>query len=251
MNITAYLIDDEAHARRELRYLLEQIGNVTIVGEAAEPALALQGICETKPQLLFLDIHLPDLNGIELSRVIRDMQYNPLIVFATAYEQFALDAFNVEAFDYILKPFTQERVSRTVQKARMFLGTKPVEPATAESSDDKSDSRRVLVYRNGKMIPILPENIVFISSTDGRTLVYTAEETYTSKRTLNILEEALKKFSFLRVHRTTLINLNCIVEIIPWFSGSYKLVMNDRRSSEVLVSRYNAKDFKKRLILNP
>jgi len=255
MTITAFIIDDEAPARRELRYLLEQVGDVAILGEASNPSQGLQGIRETRPQLVFLDIQLPGLNGIELAQVIRELPDRPQVVFATAFEQFAVQAFNVDAFDYILKPFTLERVAKSIHKAVSTLGVqarvqKPVAVPESPHGPDKLDIKRVLVHRGGKMIPIPPESIVFIRATEGEAQIHTADGLFTSKSTLNTLESVLGPYSFVRVHRNSLVNLNCIVEIIPWFNGSCKLIMNDSCNSEVLVSRYNAKDLKQRLILS-
>ncbi|KAB0665413.1 response regulator [Oryzomonas japonica] len=255
MTITVFIIDDEAPARRELRYLLEQVGDVDVLGEASNPSQGLQGIRETKPQLVFLDIQLPGLSGIELAQVIRELPDKPLVVFATAFEQFAVQAFNVDAFDYILKPFTLERVAKSIHKAGKALDTqvkarKPLAPQEIAHSPEKPDIKRIIVHKGGKMIPVPPESIVFIRATEGEALVHTTDGVFTSKSTLNTLENVLEPYSFVRVHRNSLVNLNCIIEIIPWFNGSCKLVMNDNGGSEVLVSRYNAKDLKQRLILS-
>lgn len=255
MTISVFIIDDEAPARRELRYLLEQVGDVVILGEASNPSQGLHGIRETRPQLVFLDIQLPGLNGIELAQIIRELPGKPLIIFATAFERFAVQAFNVEAFDYILKPFTLERVVKSIHKAGTVLRSHVMEKAILNIQDMqhgpyKSDIKRVLVHKGDKMIPIAPESIVFIRATEGETEVHTADGIFTSKSTLNTLESVLEPYFFVRVHRNSLINLNGIIEIIPWSNGSCKLVMNDRAGSEVLVSRYNAKELKQRLILS-
>ena len=255
MTISVFIIDDEAPTRRELRYLLEQVGEVDVLGEASTPSQGLQGIRETKPQLVFLDIQMPGLSGIELAQIVIEMPDKPLIVFATAFEQFAVQAFNLEAFDYILKPFTLERVAKSIQKAGKALRSSMEGKALFGIHDvphgpDKSDTKRVLVHKGDKMIPVAPESIVFIRALDKEAEVHTVDGIFTSRSTLNTLEVILEPYSFVRVHRNSLVNLNGIIEIIPWFSGSCKLVMNDKVGSEVLVSRYNAKDLKQRLILS-
>jgi DNA-binding LytR/AlgR family response regulator len=254
MTLTVFLIDDEAPARRELRYLLEQLEGVAILGEASNPSQALRGIRETRPQLVFLDIQLPGVNGIDLAQIIRELPGAPLIVFATAFQEFAVQAFAVDAFDYILKPFTLERVAKSVQKGALILGNAAA-PLTAfpakdqEAGQDKSGIKRVLVQKGGKMIPIAPESIVYISAVDGEARVHSREGAFTSRSTLSTLESLLEPYSFARVHRNSLVNLNCIIEIIPWFSGSCKLVLNDSAKSEVLVSRYHTKGLKQLLLL--
>jgi DNA-binding LytR/AlgR family response regulator len=255
MTVTVFIIDDEAPARRELRYLLEQLGAVEILGEASNPSQALQGIRETRPQLVFLDIQLPGLNGIELAQVIRELPDAPHIVFATAFEQFAVQAFNIDACDYILKPFTLERIAKSVRKVASAMLSEESQKTTAPAKDeralpDKPGTKRVLVQKGGKLIPIAPESIVFISATDGEAQVHTREGIFSSKSTLSALQSLLAPYSFARVHRNSLVNLNCIIEIIPWFSGSCKLVLDDQGRSEVLVSRYHAKDLKQQLILS-
>lgn len=251
MTIKIFIIDDEAPTRREMRYLLGQLPDVEVVGEAGTPSQGLQGIREHKPQLLFLDIQLPGLNGIELAQIIAELPERPLVVFATAFEQFAVQAFEVEAFDYLLKPFTLERVARSVRKAAKALALKPMEELQLDEHRLPGEGvKRVLVHKGEKMIPIPPESIVFIRATEGEAEVHTAEGVFTSRSTLAALESLLEPYCFVRVHRNSLVNLNCIVEYIPWFNGSCKLVMNDRGRSEVLVSRYNAKELKQRLILS-
>lgn len=255
MSITTYLIDDEAPTRRELRYLLEQLGEVTILGEAGTPSLGLQGIRECRPQLVFLDIQMPGLNGIELAEIIRALPEQPLIVFASAFEQFAVQAFNVDALDYILKPFTLERVAHSVRKAARMIalrgGAHPApEPGEPAGSPEKGEVKRVLVHQGDKQIPIAPESITCIRALEGEAEVHTEQGVFLSRSTLTTLEAILEPYSFARVHRNSLVNLSRIVEIIPWFNGSCKLVLNDRERSEVLVSRYHAKALKQRLILN-
>src|SRR6185369_9145507 len=116
--------------------LLEQMRDVVILGEASNPSQGLRGIRETRPQLVFLDIQLPGLNGIELAQIITELPDKPLIIFATAFEQFAVQAFNVEAFDYILKPFTLERVAKSIHKAVMVLRKEPVNVSSAPPEED-------------------------------------------------------------------------------------------------------------------
>ncbi|BCS53509.1 LytTR family DNA-binding domain-containing protein [Geobacter sp. SVR] len=254
MRISVYIIDDEAPARRELRYLLEQIDGVTILGESSTPSQGLKGIRETRPDMVFLDIQMPGLSGIDLAQMLAELPNSPQIVFATAHHEFAVEAFDVDATDYILKPFTMERVAHSINKAEKSMRSRHGDGHTIgngfQESAGLAAGKRLLVHKRGKTLPIAPEDILFISRTERETLVHTARETYMSRSSLSALEEVLAPFSFVRVHRNTLVNLKGIIEIIPWFSGSCKLVMNDAARSEVLVSRYNAKDLKERLILS-
>lgn len=238
MSIRAFIIDDEAPARRELRYLLDLSGLET-VGEAPNAALGLKGIRETAPDIVFLDIKMPGLSGLDLSHLLAEIPNRPLVVFATAFEKYAKDAFDAEAFDYILKPFTLERVQKTVQKAeKLLLGRR-------KDAAETTGTKKIPLYRDGKIIPVSPGKIIFAKYHEGEILVKTTGGMYRTRATLNELEQALAAYSFLRTHRSSLINLDHVLEIIPWFNGSYKLIMNDGERTEVLVSRYHAKALRK------
>ncbi|MBT0664168.1 LytTR family DNA-binding domain-containing protein [Geobacter pelophilus] len=248
MTISVLLIDDEAPARRELHYLFEQLDDVTIAGEAASSVDALRLLRQLKPDLLLLDIQMPGLTGIELARIIQELPEQPLIVFSTAYSQFAVDAFSVEAFDYLLKPVTLERLAKTMEKVRkhLTLCKKPAEPLLP---DQPHEERKWIAARQGtKILPIAPESIIFVRCNETVTHIHTSDRAYHTGHTLTALQEQLEPYAFFRAHRNALVNLNCVLEIIPWFSGSCKLVMNDPARTEILVSRYHARDLKKHLI---
>ena len=244
-----FIIDDEAPARRELRYLLEQIDGIRVVGEAPNGTLGLKGIRETKPNLVFLDIEMPGINGLQLSEFLRELPDKPLLIFATAFPQYATNAFDLEAFDYILKPFALERIKKTIIKAEGLLET----VSRGHYSRDIVNSlkptpntiMKIPLYYGERIIPVSSQKIIFAKCEEGGVLVYTNDGKYKSKATLNELEQRLSKFGFMRSHRSSLINMNYVSEIIPWFSGSYKLIMNDGKKTEILVSRYNVKDLKK------
>ncbi|NLI30058.1 MAG: response regulator transcription factor [Nitrospiraceae bacterium] len=247
MAIRVCIIDDEAPARRELKFLLGQIEDVEITCEAASGTMGLKKIRELAPDVVFLDITMPGLNGLELSQILADLPTQPLIVFATAYEQYALQAFDVSAFDYILKPFELERLQKTFAKIRRTLGQSALR-AQAEIQSPLPESCRVLkipAYKNDRIIPLSPEKILCARAAEGDVLIQTFDGQYLTKSTLNDLEQKLAPCGFIRTHRSSLVNLQHIAEIIPWFNGSYKLILGDRQKTEILVSRYNAKDLKK------
>lgn len=255
MNMKVFIVDDEAPARRELKYLLGQTGGVEIVGEASNGSAALKGIMETVPHVVFLDVQMPSLNGLELSNLLGRLPEKPLIIFATAFEKYALAAFDVEAFDYILKPFTIERIRKAVHKAAKYLQLKdayalPEERLeTARTAEPKPEaleiSKKVPLYKGEKIIPTSPKSILFARVEEGEIIVHTIEGSFRTKSTLNEFESRLSPYGFIRVHRSALVNTNHVKEVIPWFNGSYKLVMNDRERTEILVSRYNVKELKK------
>jgi DNA-binding LytR/AlgR family response regulator len=243
MTIRTFIIDDEAPARRELRYLLEQISDAEVVGEAANGGAALKGIRETRPQLIFLDIQMPGMSGLELAQFLCELPYKPLLVFATAFDEYALEAFEVDAIDYLRKPFTQERVAKAFSKAARILSAK-VQPF-AEPRETFEPGRKIPLYRGESIIPTAPDRIILIRSEEGEVFVQAVDGRYRTRCTLNELEQKLAPSGFVRPHRSFLININHVREVIPWFNGSYKLIMDDRERTEVPVSRYNVKDLKR------
>lgn len=253
MKLKIFIVDDEAPARRELKYLLGQMDEVEVAGEASNGTAALKGIMEAMPHVVFLDVQMPSLNGLELSEVLCRMPERPLIIFATAFEKYALAAFDVEAFDYILKPFTLERLKKSIHKASKYLNIQPErqahvpEPARGfvQAQEAAAESiKKICLYHGEKIIPTAPKNILFARIESGEILIRTTDGSYGTKSTLNELESKLAAHGFIRVHRSALVNINHVREVIPWFNGSYKLIMNDREKTEILVSRYNAKDVK-------
>lgn len=245
----AFIIDDESPARRELRYLLGRIDGVEIVGEAPSGVSGLKGIREHRPDVVFLDIQMPGLDGLEVSRVLSELPRRPLLIFATAFLEYAVEAFEVDAFDYILKPFSPERVGKSVEKAKNFLGRTPLKASgllkSREQKQNPSETaKRISLFKGEKIIPTAPEKILFIRCHDGELCVHTQEGKYKAKSILHELEQKLSPFGFIRTHRSFLVNSNHVLEVIPWFNGSYKLVMDDKEKTEVLVSRYNVKDLK-------
>lgn len=254
MKIRVFIVDDEAPARRELRYLLDQVGGVDIVGEASTGTAALKGIMDAAPHVVFLDVQMPSLNGLELSEILCRMPDRPLIIFATAFEKYALAAFDVEAFDYVLKPFTLERIKKALTKAAKNLNLHPEKYAPVSSGEqaraaltgvDASEfAKKICLYQGEKIIPVTAKNILFARIEEGEISVRTTDGSYSTKFTLNELESRLAPHGFIRVHRSALVNINHVREVIPWFNGSYKLIMNDRERTDILVSRYNAREVK-------
>lgn len=245
MNIRTCIIDDEAPVRKVLRHFLTQIENVTIVAEASSASEALSAISRENPHLVFLDIQMPGIDGIELSRVLLALPERPLIVFATAHEEYAIEAFDLEAFDYLLKPFTLDRLTRTVERAtRFFSATGGIDQPQPEKESETlpalepcEDSGLLLLAKGKKLIPVAASQIVFATVEEGRVLVATPTDTYTTRLHLHELEDRLRQHSFIRTHRNSLVNIRQILEVIPWFNRNYKLVMNDRQRTEIIVSR--------------
>jgi DNA-binding LytR/AlgR family response regulator len=243
MNIRIYIVDDEAPARRELKYLLEKTGGVEVIGEAANSSIALTEISELMPQLVFLDIQMPGINGLELARTLGPLPEKPLIIFSTAFDKYAAQAFDVEAVDFLCKPFTLERVARAVTKAAKMIAMQAPGYA-AQASETGNQCRRIPLSKGGAIVPTSSERIVFIRSEEGEVAVHVDDGIYRTRFTLNELEQKLAGVGFVRTHRSYLVNINRVRDVARWFSGGYKLTMDDRDHSIVPVSRYNARDLK-------
>jgi DNA-binding LytR/AlgR family response regulator len=246
MSLSVFIIDDEGPVRRELRHQLGRIEGVAVVGEAASGTAAMPEMRALLPDVVFLDIQMPGLSGLELSYLFDGLSRKPLLVFVTAYEEHAVKAFELNALDYILKPFTLDRLHKTIDKARLYLRREEpacLEPAPA-TVETKASEKRIPLYDGERIVPTLPRHIFHVTSEEGRITVHAVHGRYTAKSTISELEERLIPHGFFRAHRSRLVNLHHVAEIFPWTGGSYKLIMSDRDRTEILVSRYNAKELK-------
>jgi DNA-binding LytR/AlgR family response regulator len=258
MALTALIIDDEPLARQELHYLLEALGNVEVLAQGTNGIEAVELIRLHKPDVVFLDVQMPGLDGFAVLKKLMDKKIPlPQIVFATAYDQYAVRAFEVNAADYLLKPFDRKRVKQTVEKASARLA------APAESvSDAKLDALlrlveeqsqtpragsgkswgKVVVRAQNRLLLVDQEEICFASIEDGAIHVITAAvEGQSNCRTLEELTEQLNPETFWRAHRSFVVNLKHIREVVPWFNSSYQLRMDDRKQTEIPVSRSQTK----------
>ncbi|MDY4511405.1 LytR/AlgR family response regulator transcription factor [Streptococcus pluranimalium] len=236
------VIDDEPLARMELSYLLKQTHEVSdiIEGESIEDAFQL--ILTDQPDLLFLDIHLTDESGLDLAKRLQKVPNAPLIIFATAYDNHAVEAFEVNALDYILKPFEQERIQKAVTKAKQALQANSSVPA---SHDDVRESSRLTLETDERIYLISFDDIIYCEVQGKETTVYTKQGMHTTHTSLSSLEKVLTSSRFMKVHRSYLINQKEIKEIQPWFNQTYQVTMSN--GGKVPVSRSYLKDFKAQL----
>lgn len=232
------VVDDEAPARDELVYLLKQHAGLEVVAEAEDAHTALQSLRKERPDAVFLDISMPGGDGLEVARKLAGMTDPPLVVFATAYDRHALAAFEVNAVDYLLKPFSEQRVAETIEKLRRLVnqrkaGHHPLQTKIAVTNED--------------LITLLdPEEIVYAGRQGREVIIKTSDKEYTVNYTLQGLEQRLDAVSFFRPHHSFLVNVNKIEKIEPAFHG-YQLVMKDSKSSRVPVSRSGMKEIKRLL----
>jgi len=246
MGLRAVLVDDEQLARDELGYLLGQLGGVDIVGQAGNGVEALTAIERLQPDVVFLDVQMPGLTGFEVARRMADTRAPTHIIFVTAYDQHAIEAFEVNAVDYLLKPVDQARLALAVDRARRRVGAeRQVEMAAPELekiiqlvTERQSRRERLAIKVGERFLLVQAEEIIYASLADEGITVVTGHHSGTSNyRTLDELQERLDGSVFWRVHRSHLVNINKIKEIVPWFSRNYILRMKDEKSTEIPVSR--------------
>jgi two-component system LytT family response regulator/two-component system response regulator LytT len=249
--ISAIIADDEQLAREELRFLLDEIGDVEVVGTAVNGLDAVELIRKLDPALAFLDIQMPGLDGLGVVRRLKEDQIDlPHIVFSTAWDQFAVEAFRLDAMDYILKPVDRERLEETVERARRSLSERmPLDRTTAEPARPAAFTK--LLVRSGVRNMIVdPQELVYATIDSGViTLVTSQVEGQSSFRTLEELQAALDPDVFWRAHRSFVVNLNRIREVVPWFKSTYQLKMDDKKASEIPVSRMQSRRLREMLNL--
>jgi two-component system, LytTR family, response regulator LytT len=265
MNLRAVLVDDEQLARDELGYLLGQVGGVEIMGYAGNGVEALSTIDRLRPDLVFLDVQMPGLTGFEVARRLLDAGAASQIIFVTAYDQHAIEAFEVNAIDYLLKPVEQTRLELALDRARRRIsgervlgagaagaGVNPVQlERIIELVTERQSRRERLALKIGERFMLVQaEDVIYASLGDDGISVVTEHHAGTSNyRTLDELQDRLDSTMFWRVHRSHLVNINKIKEIVPWFSRNYILRMKDAKSTEIPVSRTQTKRLREYLKL--
>jgi len=249
MDLRAVLVDDEQLARDELGYLLGQLGGVEVIGQAGNGVEAISTIDRLRPDVVFLDVQMPGLTGFEVARRLLDTRASSQIIFVTAYDQHAIEAFEVNAVDYLLKPVEQGRLEVAVDRARRRIDSdRQAEPGVKNAAElekiiqlvaERQSRRERLAIKVGeRFLLVQADDIIYASLADEGISVVTSQHAGTSNyRTLDELHERLDPTVFWRVHRAHLVNINKIKEIVPWFSRNYILRMKDEKTTEIPVSR--------------
>jgi two-component system, LytTR family, response regulator LytT len=242
------VVDDEKLAREELCFLLEQIGGCEVAGEAADGVSALRAAGDLRPDLMFLDVQMPGLTGFEVARRMIEADLRSQLVFVTAFDQYAIEAFSVNAVDYLLKPVDADRLEQTLERVRRRLASEdsaklPLSPTELEKVIEAVQARQgrrdQLAVRVGeRFVLVQADEVVHASLVDEAIVVVTNAVSGTSNyRTLDELQARLDPDVFWRVHRSHLVNITKIKEIVPWFSRNYLLKMKDPKATEIPVSR--------------
>ena len=285
--LTALIIDDEPLARQELQYLLDAAGGVSVVAQGTNGIEAVDLIRTHKPDVIFLDVRMPGLDGFAVLKKVLALDKKmklPQVVFATAFDQYAVKAFEVNAVDYLLKPFDRKRVERTLEKVRQRAANgieageiaasgdavrvssrvagaeakldallKMVEeqaamavgsgtPAASAAGLGLARSGKVVVRAQSRLLLVDQKDLCFATIEEGRISVVTkALEGDSNCRTLEELTDQLDPEQFWRIHRSFVVNIQHIREVVPWFKSSYQLRMDDRKQTEIPVSRSQTK----------
>ena len=256
--LTALIIDDEPLARQELLYLLQSADGVEVVAQGSNGIEAVELVRAHKPDVVFLDVQMPGLDGFAVLKKLIDKKMGlPQIVFATAFDQYAVRAFEVNAVDYLLKPFDRKRVLKTIEKVRARIARQAgqTDSGTTDARLDellrlveertqpaKPQSGKVIVRAQGRLLLVDQREICFITIEGGAISVVTrGVEGQSNCRTLEELMEQLDPEAFWRAHRSFIVNIQHIREVVPWFKSSYQLRMDDAKKTEVPVSRSQTK----------
>lgn len=263
MSLSALIIDDEKLARDELKYLLDQAGDVDVLAQGENGIEAVDLIESHHPDVVFLDVQMPGLDGFATIKrfmerhaagASEDAAPIPQIIFATAYDQYAVRAFDVNAVDYLLKPFDSTRVRQALERARGRMsgagGTSPQAQMDAllrllnrpQANGRAGQSSRLVVQAQSRLLLVDQSEICYAAIDEGVIRVVTQQMEGQSKcRTLEELLDLLDPAIFWRAHRGFVVNINHIREVVPWFKSSYQLRMNDRKQTEIPVSRTQTK----------
>ena len=241
--LTAMVVDDEQLACDELSYLLKDFPEVEVIATASNGLEAVDLIRKLEPEVVFLDVHMPGLDGIGAVRRLRERDTDlPYFVFVTAYDQHAVEAFRLEALDYLLKPVDRIRLAETIERARRGIQEKKNPSVSAgggtAAKPVAAPRSKLLVRANSRNFIVDANEVIYATIDNGLiTLVTTNLEGQSNYRTIEDLQANLDRDMFWRVHRSYLVNINRIKEVVPWFKSSYQLRMDDKKHTEVPVSR--------------
>ncbi len=241
MTLRCIIVDDEPLGRQVIEEYLGHHNDVEIIASLGDPTIALQSIDEEKPDLLFLDIQMPELTGFDL---LKSLQHRPVTIFSTAYDHYAIQAFDENAVDYLLKPFDQERFDKALEKAR--------QAATEAQSDPRMDQllnyleqkttaplHRIAVRKDDHLRLIRTEDVLWFEALEDYVKIHTAEGGYLISQRMGEMANRLDSGRFVRIHRSIIVNLDAVKEVHPWSSGRFLLILSDK--TELETSKSGAK----------
>lgn len=241
MKIKTLIVDDEPLARERVKRFLRDETDIDIIGECGNGSQAVKTVKQSKPDLVFLDIQMPEKNGFEVVKAL-DPKSLPTVIFVTAYDQYALQAFDVHALDYLLKPFSRERLHRAVSRAREHIENKNrgnlderLASLIADLKTEKKYLERLVIKSVGRVFFLKTDEIDWIEAAGNYLKLHVGREAHLIRETMNGIEAKLNPDKFLRIHRSTVVNIDCIKELHPMFSGDYAVIL--RNGAELTLSR--------------
>lgn len=247
--ITVVLIDDEQPALDELKYLLQQTGVINIIGSYTDSLEALASISNSQPDVIFMDICMSALGGIALAKEILSTYKNIEIVFTTAFDDYAIDAFDLNAVDYLLKPILKERLDRTIAKIVERKNTSSphendlIHKIYRIENSIKQPSNKIIIKDNEEIIFLNSDEIIYVGIEQGNSIIMTKKQKYTSKSSLESWAGKLNNQDFFRCHRSYIVNLNHISKIVLWFNGY--IIQFHECDDQIPISRNSIKELKK------
>jgi len=252
--IRCLVVDDEKPARDEIVYLVNSDPDFEVVESFENGKLLLEAIDSIKPEVVFLDINMPGMGGLEVAEKIVQMDEEYRIVFVTAYDDYAVKAFEINAIDYLLKPVSLERMGKCLERVKSDLGDSTqyaenlkllIEQVSTEKTEgDKKD--HFCFHREGKLVPVKKNEIIFVKAENRGVLIETTKGSFTTNHQLRDLVQMIECDDFFRCHRSYIININFIEHIEPWFNRTYQVEMNGSEE-KIPVSRNYIQEFKKRM----
>lgn len=242
--IRALIVDDERYSRDELKHLLAEYEDIIIIGEAESGDGAIIKTLQLQPDVIFLDIEMPKMNGMQVAQSLKEFKKIPLLVFATAFPNFAVEAFRHEAVDYLVKPFDEEQLKDTIFRLKKRL----VPEDKSNSPKNSQVPFKLAIEGNEEIFYIDPKEIRYVYRDERVSRVVLKDKEYESKTALKEFETRLKELPFYRIHKSYLVNLDHAVRLIPWFNGAYHLEIEGKKDF-LSVSRNYVKGLRSRLEL--
>lgn len=237
--IRTLIVDDEPYSRAELKHLLSSYPFIRVVGEADSGETAIIKAIQQQVEVVFLDVEMPKMNGMKTAKALMELNKSPFVVFATAYPQFAVEAFRYDALDYILKPYDEEHLAETLSRIEKKLS------ASKEQTHGKS-AGKIAIDTDGEIFYIDPRDILYLVRNEKSTKLITKGGDFETKSPLKDFEARLVSYDFFRIHKSFLVNLEYVMKLTPWFNGAYQLQIEG--NDELLpVSRNYAKSLRSRL----
>ncbi|MCA0989291.1 LytR/AlgR family response regulator transcription factor [Guptibacillus algicola] len=240
--IKTLVVDDERYSREELVHLLGEFSSINVTGEADSGQEAVVKAIQLQPDVVFLDVEMPAMNGMEAAKALLELKKPPFIVFATAYPEFAAEAFRYEAVDYLLKPYEEEQLAQTVQRLEKLISS------TTKDSSPQIKNGKLSIETDGEIHYIDPADILYICRDDRVSRIILKKNEFEVKMTLKELENRLSTYPFFRIHKSYIVNLMYVSRLTPWFNGAYQLEL-DGVDDKLAVSRNYVKSLRSKLEL--